>query len=117
MSYERSLPFSHAAAKLTRRIDSAAEGRRFRPRVPGEYARTMPAFLPATRQRVLREDFPLQSSLALWKIIELGRVIDKDAVAYRLVWRPIEHQIDQDRIVRLGFGISHARVWPVAAPD
>ena len=71
----------------------------------------------ATRQRVLREDFPLQSSLALWKIIELGRVIDKDAVAHRLVWRPIEHQIDQDRIVRLGFGISHARVWPVAAPD
>src|SRR5207248_1419319 len=30
---------------------------------------------------------------------------------------PNRHQIDQNRIVRLGFGISHARVWPVAAPD
>ena len=33
MSCERSLPFSHAAAKLTRRIDSAAEEEGFEPSV------------------------------------------------------------------------------------
>src|SRR5215471_16866790 len=54
---------------------------------------------------------------ALWKIVEFGGVVDEDTVAHGLVWRPIEHQIDQDRVVRLGFGISHARVGPVAAPD
>src|SRR5262249_4619480 len=54
---------------------------------------------------------------ALREVVKFGGVVDEDTVAYRLVGRPIEHQVDQDRIVRLGFGISHARVWPVAAPD
>src|SRR5215472_15754542 len=58
-----------------------------------------------------------ETPLAFWEIVKLGGVVDKDTVPHCLVQRPIEHQIDQDRIVWLGFRISHPRVWPVAAPD
>src|SRR5262245_18391723 len=54
---------------------------------------------------------------ALRKIVELGCIVDEDAVAYRLVGCPIENQIDQHRIIRLGLWISYIRVRPVAAPD
>jgi hypothetical protein len=37
-------PFFARSREMTRRIDWAAEGRRFGPRVPGEYVRTVPAF-------------------------------------------------------------------------
>ena len=37
---------------------------------------------------------PALKPSALWKIVELGGVVDEDVVAYRLVGCPIEHQID-----------------------